>query len=338
MRKILFLILIASVAIVIVITLILGKPHTPRIHVRQPVIDLGTVDELSRARKIEFHIKNRGKERLLLTKVQARCPCLDLRLNRTSLLQGQEAILTGTYRPVLRPGDWSDKILLYSNDPENPVTELLLKAYVELNCTVVPASIVIKNLERNESRKTELEILGASNDESFRILDISASTDAVKVLEAEEIAMIQRTQKRRWIVRLLITSRDLDTWEDTMTISTSSSKVPNLEVPIIVNQVPDFKITPRIVCLRWTKENLAPGANVEIIPNVKDMPLKISRINNPDWLVVTVDAASGDLIRLRLKASEEKVSKNGNKEGKVMVTFDGCRSTVRIPVLLFVQE
>ena len=339
MSKIRILILIAFAAIAVVITSILAKPRTPRIHVREPVIDLGVVDETVRERKIEFHIENLGKECLQLTKVQARCPCLNLKLDRTSVLYGQKAILTGTFKPVSKPGDWSDDVLLFSNDPTNPVIKLCVKAFMELNCVVVPTSIMINNLKRNESREAEIEVLGPSNDGSFKVLGVSTINSAVESLELNEVALKRKANRRRkWKVRLLIKSRDTDIWKDTVTISTSSSKVPNLEVPITVRQVPDFRIKPRIVCLRQTRQNAVPVESVEIIATERDAPLKASHISAPEWLAVTADAVAGHSIRLHIKASEEQVSQNANREGKIIVTTDGNTSTINIPVLLFVTK
>lgn len=76
-------------------------------------------------------LQNRGKQVLLINKVQGNCGCLKLELPKTSLDPGESILLKLVYDPKGRQGIDQRNIYIFSNDPVNPVQLLLLKSRVQ---------------------------------------------------------------------------------------------------------------------------------------------------------------------------------------------------------------
>lgn len=332
-NKIVFLVVIFIAVVIIIIFSVYNHPQKPTIKIINPIIDLGLVDETIESRRLYFHIRNVGKETLKLTKVQVSCPCLDIKLNNSILSHGQEAVLSGTFKPSSKPGKWSDEIFLFSNDPKHSVTKLRVEAYIELNCIALPNNISIDNLMFNENRDFEIEVLGQTNDETFEILNVSTVNKEIRLLDINEEISIRKTNKKRYKIKFSVGRKSVDTWEDIITIATSNSKVPELEVPITIRQTSIFKIAPRIITLRQTEENTISSFDVEISTNIDMAPLTISKIECTDWLDIKIDNANKNTILLNTKIVENNFKKN--KEGEVIITINN--NIVNIPVLYFAK-
>jgi hypothetical protein len=339
MKRLLFIVLVVLGGSVGLLILALRRPAGPRIHIDRPVIHVGQIDEQSKPRQFRFRITNQGNARLEIPRVLAGCPCLNVKLACASLLPGEEAFLTGEIPFSRRPGDLNERILVYSNDPDSPVTQLSVRAYVTLKCMAVPDAIVVNALKRNEPRETVVDVFGPSNDSTFRVTGASTHGNAIETLRISELALMPETGRRRWRVELRIGATSADTWEDVIAIATTNTRTPVLEVPVTVNQVPAFRVIPRIVSLALDPGVKQAGAHVDIVPTGKITSLRIAQITNPDWVMVTSDSVADRNVHLRITLSEEDHCESKDRQGTITVVLDDeHRSTLSIPVLLFVRE
>jgi len=322
-----------------VFLIFISQPRRPKIHVYNPVVDLGIINEKAEPKHIQFKIENRGKAPLQLTRVEGSCPCLKLRLDLHRLLPDKQATLTATVSPAKNAGPWSDTVLLYSNDPDKNITKLSIKAYVEPICTVVPSSLIVENLRRGEPHKTELKIVGPRNDTSFKVLGLSSTSTAINLLQINRADIIQELGRSIWQAFISVNPRGLESWHDNIVILTSLKNQPEIRVPVSVYEVPDVKVSPKLVSLRRTRQNPRPTAEVQICAGNIQEPLRIKDINCPDWLEVSTEdmvGCNGRLVRLRASVKPSR-KRERLMRGRIAITFEKNDTSLSIPVLLWDQ-
>ena len=102
----------------------------PKIQVDQTLHDFGEVQEGQAAVHI-FHIRNVGDKDLEIRNVRTSCGCTAALLSDRVIPPGGETQLKVTYRTRGRPGPFRKSVTLFTNDPEAPTFQLLIKGVVK---------------------------------------------------------------------------------------------------------------------------------------------------------------------------------------------------------------
>jgi hypothetical protein len=102
----------------------------PQLYIASKEINLKTIS--SDSPQIEMvSLNNRGREVLEIHKVQGNCECLTLEIPQTSINPGETLQLKIIFDPKGRKGIDQRNIYVFSNDPVNPVQQIILKSRVE---------------------------------------------------------------------------------------------------------------------------------------------------------------------------------------------------------------
>lgn len=106
--------------------------HTPpTLSVENPVHDLGELI-IEEPAEDSYTLTNTGGETLIIENVETSCGCTVAELDTTRLNPGESTKLNISLDTSIKLGEVTKTIDVYSNDPVNPKTELLLKAVVKL--------------------------------------------------------------------------------------------------------------------------------------------------------------------------------------------------------------
>lgn len=93
-------------------------------------IDLRTISQ-NAVQKKSVTLTNKGREELVIRKIQGNCECLTLEIPKTTLRPGESIELQITFDPKGRKGIDQRNIYIFSSDPLNSVQLLVLKSRVE---------------------------------------------------------------------------------------------------------------------------------------------------------------------------------------------------------------
>jgi hypothetical protein len=104
--------------------------QVPQLVIDPKEIDLKTIKN-SAIQEKEVLLTNKGREPLVIKKIQGNCTCLKLEIPKTTLDPGESIYLKVTFDPKGRQGIDQRNIYIFSNDPLNPVQLFLLKSRVE---------------------------------------------------------------------------------------------------------------------------------------------------------------------------------------------------------------
>ncbi len=102
----------------------------PGLLISEKTIDLGRIKQTAATEKT-IAISNIGKKPLMIRSVQSNCTCTLVKASATTIKPGGSATIKITFNPEERKGTQQKSILVYSNDPKNPVQRIIFSAYVE---------------------------------------------------------------------------------------------------------------------------------------------------------------------------------------------------------------
>lgn len=109
--------------------------NRPQIEITPSFFDFGEI-QYGDVAKHTFKIKNLGNEVLEIIKVATSCACTSAEASQEKINPGEEADLFITYNTGAMSGPHAKGaqeriIYIKSNDPVNPQTEIIIKAYVK---------------------------------------------------------------------------------------------------------------------------------------------------------------------------------------------------------------
>ena len=153
-----------------------GKDATrrPRLFVAQPVCDLGSVIEGDKV-TARWRLENRGDADLIINKTKTPCGCTVVKLSEADKIippQG-ELNLSAKFDSSRRKGAQKKSVMIYSNDPLEPMVRLELTAQVQALYGLTPATqLNLRNLQRNQTAKQTLDLTPAEGGASVELVSI----------------------------------------------------------------------------------------------------------------------------------------------------------------------
>lgn len=101
----------------------------PRLQLGASSLDFGRVQQNSTVVR-EVNFTNTGKKELEIRAVQGNCTCITAVANDTKLKPGESTTLRISFNTEGRKSTQNKAVLIYSNDPRNPVQRITFTAYV----------------------------------------------------------------------------------------------------------------------------------------------------------------------------------------------------------------
>ncbi|AFL85564.1 Protein of unknown function (DUF1573) [Belliella baltica DSM 15883] len=102
----------------------------PRLGINEIDIDLKNINSDQIIRR-EIKLSNQGEEVLEIRKVITNCSCLEVKLEKESLMGGESMNLSYTFDPEGRRGIDHKHIMLFTNDPIQPVRTIVIRSMIK---------------------------------------------------------------------------------------------------------------------------------------------------------------------------------------------------------------
>ncbi|MFB3788348.1 MAG: DUF1573 domain-containing protein [bacterium] len=158
----------------------------PKIEFDTRSVDFGTAYPNEQLHH-DFIFWNKGNQTLEITKVSKTCGCTAPVLSATSVLPSASAIVSVTMR-TSAPVKKSERVILDTNDPENPQVQLALEADVKTLWNFTPKTSFLFNSVPFDSEQT-MEIYMKSIDNApFKILATKVNFPELTVKTGESTA------------------------------------------------------------------------------------------------------------------------------------------------------
>ena len=164
----------------------------PKLVVEQPTFDFGEIPQGETVRHV-FSFTNSGDKPLHIEKVHSSCGCTAALVSTKTLAPGDRGEVQANFDSTRFRGEVSKTISLYSNDPGQPVAQLVVKGKVQEVLSVTPSLV---NLGQVAEGKTAVAQVSLQNRGSIELrLDKvqTTSSDLVVKLATETLSAGQHT-------------------------------------------------------------------------------------------------------------------------------------------------
>jgi archaellum component FlaF (FlaF/FlaG flagellin family) len=101
-----------------------------KLQLNQTALDFGRIKQNQTTAR-EVTVTNLGQSLLELRSIQGNCTCITTEVNKQSLKTGQSATIRISFNPQDRKGTQQKSVMIYSNDPKDPVQRIVFTAYSE---------------------------------------------------------------------------------------------------------------------------------------------------------------------------------------------------------------
>jgi len=158
--------------------LMIGMNYTAKgaatINFKTKVHDFGQIAEEKKTATVEFVFTNTGNSALVIHKAIASCGCTTPDYPREPIAAGASASIKVTYNTTGRPGAFHKTITIYSNDPENANTILVIKGIViprkETTDVLYPKDMDGLRLKRTNVAMLEA-MIGSTRTETIEVIN-----------------------------------------------------------------------------------------------------------------------------------------------------------------------
>lgn len=310
----------------------------PVIEIPEKVKDFGTVPKGEKI-KAEFMVRNTGQKVLEINQVRPTCGCTVASFDHT-VAPGATGKVDAEVDTTGFQGPITKAVLVYSNDPDNPQVNLVIKADVRAFVEALPRSLIRFNVLQGEAA-TEKVVLVPYEDSEFKVTgtEVSGGPYQVAYRELPEKERIPDRKGSQWEVSVTVPADAPEGMlNQKITVKTTAPKAP--EVLLTVSGVvrPIVQVIPGEINFGTVPSDAPIGRNVIIINNRQGSELAISKaeVDSDSFKTEVIPLQAGQRFQIAV-TMEPGIAKGTHKATLKVATNDPARKTIEIPVMVTVQ-
>ena len=293
----------------------------PRMHVDKPVFDFGRVEQGEKVTH-EFRFTNQGNRDLRVQSVKTSCGCTAAVIAADTIPPGTEGTIQATFDTKQFAGRKAKDIRVHTNDPLSPVTTLTLRGEISVEVQVQPAQLYLGRLRRGSPVTRTVTVLYDEN-KSLEITDITNANPALSV--RAENAQVEGKKGKALRVSVSETA-PRGPLNDTITVSTTSTKKPTISIPVVGSIEGDISVSPSQVSFGVVRQGVSVTRTVRI-KNRSAQPLGLGQVRSSLASVVPelTEVTPGQEFALRLHITGD--TEPGKIRGSIEVMTDHPEET-----------
>ena len=267
--------------------------------------------------KHQFIIKNTGTADLTVSVEETSCKCTAADLGKGTVKPGDSTVIDVTWKTADYIGDYIQKVLIQTNDPDMMMVELEVRGKIVADARAMPSELTFNNITHGYTDQTQTQIACYKNPPleitGYDYLNPASKNNfdlQITPLTEEEY---QSEPDATGGYQLTLTAKDnlpLGPFSETLVLKTNSPLQPEIKIPIYGTVVGNISLAGP----GWNEESktwilgilesgsvgkkilwvLDRSVKAEDRENVKDgeipphINLEIESVN-PDWLQVELD-------------------------------------------------
>ncbi len=308
-----------------------AQPNSSGAHAQfaNPIYDFGKA-QAGELVKYSFIFTNVGDQTLEVTAVQPSCGCTTAGDWTHNVQPGQTGTIAVQFNSANFNGQVFKTISVTSNDKQRPVNVLQLKGTVWKPIELIPQYTLINVPPDSTSASASIKILNHGNDP----LTVSSLECTPKTFS---VTLTTNTPGQDYTVTLnSAIELNIGNIQGKVTLKTSSTKTPNLEIPFWVNVQPAVNVAPPRITLPQTPLKAKAPVTLTIQNNTTNtLALSGAAVNIPGVDVELKEVQAGRLFSAVVTFPEGYNPPVGQP---VEVTFKSNQRRmpeVKVPVLSF---
>lgn len=269
-----------------------------------------------------FTLINEGEAPLLIGRIRSGCGCMITRLGKDALAPGEAAVLTARLNLKNRSGKQFHRIMVESNDPDEPRFTLAVIGEAIASLEVIPDRIYWGNLYVSAAAEKSCEIRFHERDESY----INSAVTPNKSF-AVELTTLKPRRNYKLVIRT-VPPLQPGRFETPVRLETDHPRYKTIEVPLIGRVVEDVYAIPDEIYL--DSKDGGPVTRAVLVYSGVKTPFKILKVEPPlpdiQTTIRKMSLAGGYRIDLR------NINVSKDLDGKPVVITTDCEKMPRISV------
>ncbi len=216
----------------------------PTIQFDEMLFDFGVIPDEGKAVH-KFYFKNTGGGTLVIKNIRSSCGCTVPALKKREFAPGEGADIEVTFSPYNKRGLKVQPIHITTNDPDNPVVKIEIKALVEPRIWVEPAFLQLGQVGKSVPVTKTIKIYGRDPDFKASLVTVTnpeAITTKILGNGTEEI-----DGKTVYFTEITVTvdaKNKVGRINESITIRTNDQKKPRMNMSVIADVTGDLAIRP----------------------------------------------------------------------------------------------
>jgi len=221
-----------------------GILAAPRIEIATTAHDFGTIDQTD-SPSCDFTFTNRGHSLLFIHDLRASCGCTMTKIEKKTIAPGDRGVLNVTFNPKGRAGKQEKTITLFTNDPESPTVVLTILANVITEFGIEQRVANLGRVHWNEPSSVIVDLLAESPGAvQINRIDSSSPLLSSRLITAKTPAGDSYPSQ---IELNLKPVGKVDKFRASLTIMTSSTTTPKVDLQVVAMIVGDIQLDPAAV-------------------------------------------------------------------------------------------
>lgn len=298
-----------------------------------PTYDFGTAYQDEVVNHI-YTFRNRGKSDLKIENTKTSCGCTAVVKSRDVIPPGETGEIEVNYSVRKARGASSKTITVFSNDPQNPSIQLVIKGQVLTAYETDPAtgSIRFAPLVKGQKAVQTFRIQSSAKSE-FRVLSVTKQNQNPRLSTSVEDA--PRNGIPGQLIRIELDGDEpLGRFSDKLVVVTDLDRAQTITIPIYGEVVGPLEATPRNVRATFRDDSSNEISQIVRIQRRDRKSLRLVRAESGAQnvrVVIKKNRASKDPAEVEVVVQRDEVKTNGTTRIKVY-TDDEEQSVIEIPV------
>ncbi len=211
-----------------------------------PIEDVGVVYR-GETIKHAFTIQNQGTAPLEIREVDASCGCTVARFDRT-IAPGQSGNIRTEVETEDFRGPIAKSVRVYTNDPENPEIQLVVKANIKAHLEADPGYARFVVVE-GEPREASRQLLSSPDFADLEIVRIESPSPHLRVAHRPAAAEEARkdVQGKQWQIEIALdTDTPVGAIADNLVVHTNHPRQKTVEIPVAGFVRPILQVSPPV--------------------------------------------------------------------------------------------
>ena len=303
--------------------------ESPKLVFQETEYDFGKTPG-EREVSISFQLRNEGNGELILEEPLAWCDATVSIVGPYKVMPGEERTVQVTHNLLGKEGKWHKRIIIRSNDPENPESVLTIQGVAVPAVSLDPPFLTFYDFKKGDSLTRDVFLIN-NGPLDMEIISIRGSISGVSGTYVSEESSLEK--KKLQIV--FDGSFPLGAFKETLIVNTDHPDYPSLRLPIFGWVKGSLIVNPSWCSLRVLDPGDRPSQTI-LITKETGSELEIQSVVSQDQFLTTVlsTIVPGREFSLLIKLVEQADPKK-NRSSVIVYTNIEEQPELVIPVKIY---
>ena len=189
--------------------------------------------------KHQFVVKNEGTADLSISVEETSCKCTAANLGQEIVKPGDSAVIDVTWKTADFIGEYTQKVLLQTNDPDMMMVELEVRGKIVADARAIPSELAFTNITKGFAAQTQTQIVCYKNPPLeiavYEFLNPEVKDKFELLIDPLKEEEYRSEPDATGGYRLTLNAKNdlpLGAFSETLVLKTNSSLQPDIKIPV----------------------------------------------------------------------------------------------------------